>query len=109
MPKPTLVQTILGRPSQSYSLPAEKSAYYHSTKPELFRLYARRGAHDVHAASAGHRRSSSEVFQQVWSPVAPPLQHPNPSTVRQCLGHFVVSDPNILSFREAPDRTSCRP
>lgn len=36
MPKPTLLQSILGKPSQTYHHPAERE--YHSTKDELFRI-----------------------------------------------------------------------
>src|ERR1700761_9702085 len=38
MPKPTLLQTILGRPSQSYSFPAEKQ--YYSARDDLARAAA---------------------------------------------------------------------
>ncbi|KAL7282021.1 LOW QUALITY PROTEIN: hypothetical protein ACG7TL_003488 [Trametes sanguinea] len=36
MPKPTLLQTILGKPSQTYHHPQERD--YHSTRDELFRI-----------------------------------------------------------------------
>ena len=36
MPKPTLIQSILNRPSQTYHHPAERD--YHSNRRELFRL-----------------------------------------------------------------------
>lgn len=36
MPKPTLLQSILGRPSQTYHHPAQRD--YHSTREELFKL-----------------------------------------------------------------------
>lgn len=36
MPKPTIFQTLLNRPSQTYSFPAQKN--YHSTKQELIRV-----------------------------------------------------------------------
>nr|VWO99334.1 Septin-type G domain-containing protein [Ganoderma boninense] len=36
MPKPTLIQSILNRPSQSYHHPTQRE--YHSTRGELFRL-----------------------------------------------------------------------
>ena len=36
MPKPTLLQSILGRPSQTYHHPAERD--YHSTRSELFKI-----------------------------------------------------------------------
>lgn len=35
MTKPTLIQSILGRPSQTYHFPSDKD--YHSSKPELMR------------------------------------------------------------------------
>ncbi|KAF8271734.1 hypothetical protein EI94DRAFT_1796846 [Lactarius quietus] len=38
MPKPTLLQTLLGRPSQTYSFPAEK--HYYSAKDDLARAAA---------------------------------------------------------------------
>ncbi|KAF5361573.1 hypothetical protein D9757_011544 [Collybiopsis confluens] len=36
MARPTMIQTLLGRPSQSYSFPQEKQ--YFSTKPEMLRV-----------------------------------------------------------------------
>ena len=36
MPKPTLLQSILGRPSQTYYHPTEHE--YHSTRDELFKI-----------------------------------------------------------------------
>ena len=36
MPKPTLLQSILGRPSQTYYHPSERD--YHSTRSELYRI-----------------------------------------------------------------------
>ena len=36
MPKPTLLQSILGRPSQTYYHPADHD--FHSTRDELFRI-----------------------------------------------------------------------
>ncbi|KII96059.1 hypothetical protein PLICRDRAFT_170639 [Plicaturopsis crispa FD-325 SS-3] len=36
--KPTLLQTILNRPSQSYSFPAEPRSEFHSSKRDLFRV-----------------------------------------------------------------------
>ncbi|RPD62062.1 hypothetical protein L227DRAFT_48575 [Lentinus tigrinus ALCF2SS1-6] len=36
MPKPTLLQSILGRPSQSYNHPPERD--YHSTRHEIFKI-----------------------------------------------------------------------
>ncbi|TFY61022.1 hypothetical protein EVJ58_g4771 [Rhodofomes roseus] len=55
MPKPTIIQALLGRPSQHYSFPAEKNYYY--TKHDLIRA----ATEDRHGSEAGpsHRHSSA--------------------------------------------------
>src|ERR1700761_9444104 len=47
MAKPTLLQTLLGRPSQRYTTPAPKQ--YYSEKLTLMRLAAAKESNDDHA------------------------------------------------------------
>ncbi|KAH9938722.1 uncharacterized protein B0H18DRAFT_1112845 [Fomitopsis serialis] len=49
MPKPTIIQALLGRPSQHYSLPQQKN--YHYTKHELIRA----ATEDRHGSSSARR------------------------------------------------------
>lgn len=50
MPKPTIIQSLLHRPSQHYSFPAQKN--YHSTKQELIRVATEADpSHRQHIAS----------------------------------------------------------
>jgi hypothetical protein len=56
MAKPTLLQTLLGRPSQTYSFPQEHKKY-HSNKSDLLRL-ARN--HDVNDVSLRDMRSDGD-------------------------------------------------
>lgn len=70
MPKPTLIQTLLGRPSQRYSFPAEKQ--YYSAKDDL-----------VRAAAVGDTRSA--VIE-----AAPPL--PVPAVAYQTGGALSACD-----------------
>ncbi|KAI8984976.1 hypothetical protein BD414DRAFT_529595 [Trametes punicea] len=60
MPKPTLLQTILGKPSQTYRHPAERE--YHSTKDELLRIAG------ATKALPGHLSCSESGFDSSTSP-----------------------------------------
>ncbi|CCM03994.1 uncharacterized protein FIBRA_06150 [Fibroporia radiculosa] len=50
MPKPTLLQSLLGRPSQSYSFPPQKD--YHSSRTDLFRAASTSTAGELHPGTA---------------------------------------------------------
>ncbi|KAK7471136.1 hypothetical protein VKT23_002548 [Stygiomarasmius scandens] len=75
MAKPTLLQTLLGRPSQSYSFPKEKD--YHSTKAHMRRV----------AQAAGHAQSGSE-----------PNSTPGTSREQKLMGtmHVINEKPSVV-------------
>ncbi|KAK0467912.1 uncharacterized protein EV420DRAFT_1684796 [Desarmillaria tabescens] len=75
MTKPTLVQTLLGRPSQTYSFPQDK--HYYSSKAQLLRLAEGGGGQDRYSRephdeekrkrkrSAGHSQSMNVTRTEV--------------------------------------------
>jgi hypothetical protein len=62
MTKPTILQTLLGRPSQKYSFPREKE--YHSAKRDLLRYVAEQ---PIDNDNAGHREEPVESNREVSS------------------------------------------
>ena len=60
MPKPTLIQSILNRPSQTYHHPAERD--YHSTRDELFRIA------NATKVLPGHLSFSESGFDSLTTP-----------------------------------------
>jgi hypothetical protein len=61
MTKPTILQTLLGRPSQKYSFPREKE--YHSAKRDLLRYVAEQPIDNDD--NAGHREEPVESNREV--------------------------------------------
>ena len=73
MPKPTIIQTLLNRPSQHYSFPAQKN--YHSTKQELIRV-ATEAQHGSEAGPSHSQRIGSPT------PASPSQPYACPAPVR---------------------------
>ncbi|KAI0075398.1 hypothetical protein K474DRAFT_1396052 [Panus rudis PR-1116 ss-1] len=77
MPKPTLIQTLLGRPSQSYHFPPERQ--YHSTKQDILRVASYYSASsEVDQAMA----LSSATTSTTLSSSASDVKHRAPSSSR---------------------------
>ncbi|KAA1466061.1 hypothetical protein DENSPDRAFT_830805 [Dentipellis sp. KUC8613] len=95
MAKPTLLQSILGRPSQSYAFPAQKD--YHSSKSELIRAAASHS--HPHASS---RRSTSGRPPVIHDPViAPPPDVIPPQRLEQPHDHSETEDQDEDEFADA--------
>ncbi|GBE79129.1 hypothetical protein SCP_0203260 [Sparassis crispa] len=86
MPKPTLIQSLLGRPSQTYSFPQQKE--YHSSKHELIRIATTRTeCHEAPGASL--------------LPGLPPTSSVSPSVLSEHVSAQVVPNSDVHS----PPRT----